>query len=83
MDSLLHKLYYNTKTGFISAQKLYQKTKSLKKDSTHKIVREWFAKQKDIQEHQDERKRIDRFKIASMNPNSWQMDLAFSKTLHI
>ncbi|GMF15433.1 unnamed protein product [Phytophthora lilii] len=45
---------------------------------TIKIVKEWYANQTDIQRFQDQKKRFDGLKkIASHNPNSWQMDLAF------
>ncbi|GMF66391.1 unnamed protein product [Phytophthora lilii] len=76
-DALLKKLYYNPKTGFIGAQALYQKAKKLDPKITIKIVKEWYAKQTDIQRFQDRKKRFNGFKIASHNPNSWQMDLAF------
>ncbi|GMF35096.1 unnamed protein product [Phytophthora lilii] len=77
MDTLLKKLYYNPKTGFIGAQALYQKAEELDPKITIKIVKEWYENQTDIQRFQDQKKRFDGFKIASHNPNSWQMDLAF------
>lgn len=77
MDSLLNKLYYNPKTGFISVKKLYEKAKRINSSITLKQVRDWYAKQDDIQQHQEQRDRFDNFKIASDNPNSWQMDLTF------
>ncbi|KAK1933556.1 Pol polyprotein [Phytophthora citrophthora] len=76
-QELLKKLYYDPKTVFIGTQALYQKAKELDPKITIKIVKEWYANQTDIQRFQDQKKRFDGFKIASHNPNSWQMDLAF------
>ncbi|GMF56775.1 unnamed protein product [Phytophthora fragariaefolia] len=77
MDALLKKLYYDPKTGFIGAQALYQKAKELNPKITFKIVKDWYASQTDIQRYQEQKKRFNGFKIASHNPNSWQIDLAF------
>ncbi|GMF65753.1 unnamed protein product [Phytophthora lilii] len=76
-DDLLKKLYYDSKTGFIGTHALYQMPKELDPKITIKIVKEWYANQTDVQRFQDQKKRFDGFKIASHNPNSWQMDLAF------
>jgi transposase InsO family protein len=73
------KLYYDPKTGFISANKLYHKAKDNNDSITLKQVKEWYAKQIDIQRFQDQKQTLPHFKIASHNPNSWQMDLAFYK----
>jgi hypothetical protein len=76
-ETLLSKLYYDTKTGYISPQKLYEKAKTKDPDITLKTIKEWYSKQIDIQQFQEKRSKLDSFKITSQNPNSWQMDLAF------
>ncbi|GMF25210.1 unnamed protein product [Phytophthora lilii] len=77
MNELLNKLYYDPKTGFIGAQALYHKAKRLEPKITFKVVMDWYSIQTDIQQYQEQRKRFNGCKIASYNPNSWQMDLAF------
>jgi len=77
MSALLKKLYYDPKIGFISATALYKKAKELNNSITLKQVRDWYKKQTDIQQHSAQNKKFPEFKIASNNPNSWQMDLAF------
>lgn len=79
MDTLLNQLYYDPKTGFISANKLYHKAQAIDNSITLKQVKEWYSKQIDIQRFQDKKQSLPHFKIASYNPNSWQMDLAFYK----
>ncbi|POM79463.1 LOW QUALITY PROTEIN: Chromodomain containing hypothetical protein [Phytophthora palmivora] len=74
---LLHKLYYNAKTGFVGAQKLYEKAKSIDSSIRRKDVNDWYSSQVDTQQFQDQRKRFDHFHISSDNPDSWQIDLAF------
>ncbi|GMF43432.1 unnamed protein product [Phytophthora lilii] len=65
--------------GVQQGRALYQKAKELDFKITHKIVKDWYASQTDIQRFQEQKKRFDGFKIASHNPNSWQMDLTFWK----
>ncbi|GMF14458.1 unnamed protein product [Phytophthora lilii] len=77
MAELLSKLYYNPKTGFVGAQALYEKARELDPRIKFINVKDWYASQIDIQRFQEQKKRFDGFKIASHNPNSWQMDLAF------
>lgn len=77
MSELLQRIYYNPKTGFTNAQSLYQRAKKIENSITLKAVKDWYSKQVDIQQLQDQRKQFDGFKIASSNPNSWQIDLAF------
>ncbi|EGZ17269.1 hypothetical protein PHYSODRAFT_331270 [Phytophthora sojae] len=67
-----------TNKGFrLSKETLYQKAKELEPKITMKIVKKWYSNQSDIQRFQEQKKRYDGFKIASTNPNSWQMDLVF------
>ncbi|EGZ27791.1 hypothetical protein PHYSODRAFT_321527 [Phytophthora sojae] len=67
-----------TNKGFrLSKETLYQKAKELEPKITMKIVKEWYSNQSDIQRFQEQKKRYDGFNVASTNPNSWQMDLAF------
>jgi hypothetical protein len=77
MSNLLKKLYFSPTSGFISAYKLYQKAKPLNKSITLKQVKEWYLKQVEIQQHQTKNKQFELFKIASYDPDSWQIDLAF------
>ena len=79
MDSLLTQLYYDPKTGFIGATKLYQKAKVIDKNITLKQVKEWYKTQSSIQQYSNQNKKYPEFKITSNNPNEWQMDLAFWK----
>jgi len=77
MEELLSKLYNDPKTGFVGVQSLYEKAKSLESSIRLKDVKVWYASNADAQQYQDQRKRFDQFHIASNNPDSWQMDLAF------
>ncbi|CEG36721.1 integrase core domain containing protein [Plasmopara halstedii] len=77
LNDLLHKLYYNARTGYVGAQALYQKARELDSKITLKDVKDWYTTQSDIQRFQEQKKSFDGFKIASHNPNSWQIDLAF------
>jgi len=77
MEALLSKLYYDPKTGFISARKLYEKAKDLDSSIRLKDVKIWYLTQLEIQRFQDQRTTLPQFKITSHNPNSWQMDLMF------
>ncbi|GMF35020.1 unnamed protein product [Phytophthora lilii] len=63
--------------GVQQGRALYQKAKALDPKITHKIVKDWYSSQTDIQRFQEQKKRFDGFKIASHNPNPWQMDLTF------
>ncbi|GMF40691.1 unnamed protein product [Phytophthora fragariaefolia] len=63
--------------GFIGADKLYRKAKAFDKNITKKNVSEWHKRQQSIQQFSSRSKRFPQFKIASNNPNEWQMDLAF------
>jgi transposase InsO family protein len=76
-ESLLAQLYYDPKTGFISANKLHKKAKEINSKVTLKQVQAWYKTQNDIQEYAAQNKKLPQFKIASNNPNSWQMDLMF------
>lgn len=77
MDDLLYQLYFEPRTGFIGAKALYKKAKALDKSITQKYVLDWYNKQTEIQQHAKQSKKFPEFKIASNNPNSWQIDLAF------
>ena len=76
-DRLISKLYNDPSTGFISADKLYIKAKKINPEITLKQIKEWYAKQDIVQQHQTTNKSKEYFKIASSNPDSWQMDLMF------
>ena len=70
---LLRKLYYDPKTGFVSAQKLWEKVKD--KKVTLKQVQEWLNNQESVQV-QKEVRRKEGFKIVGSR-GDWQMDLTF------
>ena len=77
MEELLNSLYFDPKTGFIGASKLYAKAKEIQPSIRLKNVKEWYSKQLEIQRFQEQRNTLPQFKITSHNPNSWQIDLAF------
>jgi len=79
MEELLEKLYYDPETGFISAPALHKKVKEIDPSITLKQVKDWYKTKLDIQQHVEQKDSYDDFRIASGNPNSWQMDLAFWK----
>ena len=69
---------YNTpRTGFVGPKKLYEKVRLIDSSIKLKDVSDWFSSQIELQRFGDNKKKLDRFKIASNNPNSWQIDLAF------
>ena len=47
MEELLRSKYYDPKTGFVSAQKLYQKVKG--RGVTLKQVQQWLSNQETVQ----------------------------------
>jgi hypothetical protein len=77
MDALLEKLYYDPETGFISADALHRKAKQIRPEITLKQVKDWYKTKLDIQQHVQKKGSYEDFRIASNNPNSWQMYLAF------
>ncbi|GMF14287.1 unnamed protein product [Phytophthora lilii] len=77
MEALLEKLYYDPETGFISATALHKKVKEIDPSITLKQVKDWYKSKLDIQRHVEQKDSYDDFRIASNNPNSWQIDLAF------
>ena len=81
--STLNKLYYNPKTGYISAQKLYEKAALVDSNIKLKDVKDWYKSQEEIQIHRRQASKFDDFKIASPNPDSWQADLTFTPSLKI
>ena len=70
---LLRKKYYDPKSGFISASKLYEKVKS--KGVTLKQVEDWLNKQESVQTQKEVRKK-EGFKIVGER-GDWQADLTF------
>lgn len=79
VDQLLQRLYYEPSTGFINARALYQKAKAIDKRITQKQVAQWYKTRDDIQQDSIQKPKFQQFKIASRNPNEWQIDLAFVK----
>jgi IS30 family transposase len=77
MENLIAKLYYSPETGYISSAKRYEKAKHLNPKITRKLVNEWYSKQEDIQQHKRQKDKFEYYKIASNNPDSWQIDLMF------
>ncbi|GMF15045.1 unnamed protein product [Phytophthora fragariaefolia] len=51
--------------------------KAFDKNITKKNVSEWYKRLQSIQQFSSRSTRFPQFKIASNNPNEWQMDLAF------
>lgn len=56
MEALLHKLYYDPVTGYVSPTVLYNRAKAENKKITKKEVTEWIEKQKVYQLHKAARK---------------------------
>lgn len=77
MAELLHKLYYDPKTGYVGIQKLYEKARAIDKSITVKAVKERFSNQVDIQRYQEQKPHFTDFVITNPNPDSWQIDLTF------
>lgn len=75
----LEALYRDPKEGFVGVDKLYKKAKLYDKSITKKKIADWFAKHPELRQFSDQKDKFDGFKIASDNPNSWQMDLMFWK----
>jgi hypothetical protein len=76
----LEALYRDPREGFVGVDKLYKKAKLYNKNITKKRITDWFAKHPELRQFSDQKDKFDGFKIASENPNSWQMDLTFRKT---
>lgn len=79
MSEILQKLYYDPSTGFTGVNALYKRAKEIDKTITLKKVREWYKEQDTSQRFSNQTKKYPLFKIASRNPNAWQIDLAFWK----
>jgi transposase InsO family protein len=77
MEDILFKLYNDPKTGFIGADKLYRKAKAIDNSITLKQVSKWYKTQKNIQQYSKQTTKFPEFKITSINPHEWQIDLAF------
>lgn len=80
MSDTLSKLYYDPSTGFIGVNALYKRAKELDKTITLRQVRDWYREQALAQQFSSQSKKYPLFKIASRNPNSWQIDLMFWKS---
>jgi hypothetical protein len=76
-QELIDKLYNDPLYGFIGQQKLYEKAKAFNNKITLKDIKEYFQSRVDIQRFQHQKPSFEEFKIASANPDSWQIDLAF------
>ncbi|GMF27131.1 unnamed protein product [Phytophthora lilii] len=76
-QELIDKLYNDPLYGFIGQQKLYEKAKALNRRITLKDIKDYFQSRVDIQRFQHQKPAFEQFKIASANPDSWQIDLAF------
>ncbi len=79
-NELLERLYNDPETGFVSSDKLYKKAKEIDKTITHKIVKDFYKSYSQTQISSDKRNKEPNFKIASHNPDSWQIDLMFFDT---
>ncbi|PSD62788.1 hypothetical protein C7G80_19290, partial [Acinetobacter nosocomialis] len=69
--------YNDPSFGYIGMESLFKKAKALNKNITKDDVRKWYASNIEVARFQKERPKFKGFKIASDNPNSWQIDLAF------
>ena len=66
MNALLHKLYNDPKTGFISANKLYKKAKAIDSKVTLKKVQEWYKTQANIQQYSNQNRKYPEFKLQAL-----------------
>ena len=73
MENLLRSKYYDAATGFVSAQKLYEKVKD--KGVTLKQVQQWLDNQESVQVSKEVRRK-EGFKIVG-SKGDWQADLTF------
>ena len=73
MDNLLRSKYYDPKTGFVSAQKLWEKVRD--KGVTLKQVQQWLNNQESVQVSKEVRRK-EGFKIVG-SKGDWQADLTF------
>lgn len=71
----LKRIYYNPATGFLSAQKLYQKAKPEDRSITHKLVQSFLAQQETAQIHHERRKASQYPLLASTPFARLQIDL--------
>ncbi|GMF65462.1 unnamed protein product [Phytophthora lilii] len=76
-QQFLANLYNDPEYGFVGKQALYRRAKTLDRTITMKDVSRFYQSRLDIQRFQDQKPQYGEFNIASDNPNSWQMDLAF------
>eukprot|EP00732_Lithocolla_globosa_P000512 Lithocolla_globosa_v1_NODE_165_length_5553_cov_13.632479.p1 type:complete len:361 gc:universal NODE_165_length_5553_cov_13.632479:1849-767(-) len=76
MEKLLHELYYDPKTGFVSAGVLYKRANAKNALITKKFVDEWLGKQRVAQLHKPARKVKTKGHITTIAPNHrFQADL--------
>jgi hypothetical protein len=76
MATTLHKIWYDPKTGFTSAEVLLQRAQAEDKKITKKDVDLWLAKQRTAQLHKGSRKGRHSGHIVAMRINDrWQGDL--------
>jgi hypothetical protein len=76
MATTLHKIWYDPKTGFTSANVLLERAQVVDKKITKKDVDLWLAKQRTAQVHKAARKGNHSGHIVAMNINDrWQGDL--------
>lgn len=75
--NILSKLYYDPRSGFVGPSKLHQKARKVNPSITLKQVHEWYASKDDVSRFQEQRLVHADFRIASRNPNAWQMDIVF------
>lgn len=66
MDQLLSKLYNDPKTGFVGAQKLYLKARSLGPSITLKKMRDWPNSHSNVQRFQDQKPVLQQFRMTSL-----------------
>jgi hypothetical protein len=76
MATILHKIWYNPKTGFTSAKVLFERAQVIDKKITKNDVDLWLAKQRTAQVHKASRKGKKSGHVTAANVNDrWQGDL--------
>jgi len=77
METILEKIYYNPKEGFIGTTPLFEKAKIIDPNIKFSQVKKWLNSQNVNQIHREKTNRINYLPIFSNTPDSYQIDLTF------
>ena len=75
-DEIIHKYYYNPRTGFSSATNLYKTIKEKQKGITLKTIKEFIERQQTHQIHTNKKTPLTEYNQIVVNGvGTWQLDL--------